>query len=216
MIVKLLTEHHLEFLSLKGGCRGSAESTLVKMSNCWKSHAAAQLSSCCNVAVSVLCLFFSVPWMGLQRVISYSLTFISVPAKTFVVYALPYFRHYSKTCLKRPLKRTPKTGFYTDYRFMQVKSIAECSKGSILQYFRPSLSYNFPLRPLLCLFLSGRLRQVLLYMKRWLSDTRRERYSAFSGHNSLASGLSPVQTQNHTIMCLLHQLVHCAISDINS
>ena len=42
MIVKLLTEHHLEFLSLKGGCRGSSESTLVKMSNCLKSHAAAQ------------------------------------------------------------------------------------------------------------------------------------------------------------------------------
>ena len=33
MIVKLLTEHHLEFLSLKGGCRGSPESALVKMSN---------------------------------------------------------------------------------------------------------------------------------------------------------------------------------------
>ena len=44
MIVKLLTERHLEFLSLKGGCRGSSESTLVKMSNCWKSHALAQLS----------------------------------------------------------------------------------------------------------------------------------------------------------------------------
>ena len=42
MIVKLLTEHHLEFLSLKGGYRGSSESTLVKMSNCWRSHAAAQ------------------------------------------------------------------------------------------------------------------------------------------------------------------------------
>ena len=40
MIVKLLTEHHLEFLSLKGG---SAESTPVKMSNCWKSHAAAHI-----------------------------------------------------------------------------------------------------------------------------------------------------------------------------
>ena len=26
MIVKLLTEHHLEFLSLKGGCTGSSES----------------------------------------------------------------------------------------------------------------------------------------------------------------------------------------------
>ena len=43
IIVKLLTEHHLEFLSLKGGCVGSSESTLVKMSNYWKSHAAAQL-----------------------------------------------------------------------------------------------------------------------------------------------------------------------------
>ena len=39
MIVKLLTKRHLEFLSLKGGCIDSSESTLVKMSNCWKSHA---------------------------------------------------------------------------------------------------------------------------------------------------------------------------------
>ena len=43
MIVKLLIEHHFEFLSLTRGCGGSSESTLVKMSNCWKSHAAAQL-----------------------------------------------------------------------------------------------------------------------------------------------------------------------------
>ena len=43
MIVKLLIEHHLEFLSLKGGCRGSSESTHVKMPHCWKSHAAAQI-----------------------------------------------------------------------------------------------------------------------------------------------------------------------------
>ena len=46
---------------------------------------------------------------------------------------------------------------------MQVKSIAECSKGSILQYIRPSLSYHVLLNSLFCLFLSGRLRQVLLY-----------------------------------------------------
>ena len=44
MSVKLLSEHHLEFLSLKGRCRGSSESTLVKMSNCWKSHATTHLS----------------------------------------------------------------------------------------------------------------------------------------------------------------------------
>ena len=42
MNVKLLTEHHLEFLGLMGGCRGSSESMLVKISHCWKSHALAQ------------------------------------------------------------------------------------------------------------------------------------------------------------------------------
>ena len=34
MNVKLLTEHYLEFLSLKGGCTGSSDSTLVKMPHC--------------------------------------------------------------------------------------------------------------------------------------------------------------------------------------
>ena len=50
MIVKLLTEHHLECLSLKGGCRGLSSSTLVKMSIFWKSHAAAHI--CHNSAKS--------------------------------------------------------------------------------------------------------------------------------------------------------------------
>ena len=44
MIVKLLTEHHLEFLSLTGGCRGSSESRHVKIPHCWKSHALAHLA----------------------------------------------------------------------------------------------------------------------------------------------------------------------------
>ena len=43
MIVKLLTEHHLEFLSLTGGYTGLSESTHVKMPHCWKSHALAQI-----------------------------------------------------------------------------------------------------------------------------------------------------------------------------
>ena len=43
MIVKLLTEHHLEFLSLKGGRKGSSESTHVKMPHCCKSHALANM-----------------------------------------------------------------------------------------------------------------------------------------------------------------------------
>ena len=43
MSVKLLTKHHLEVLSLKIGCTGSAESTHVKMPHCLKSHVMAQL-----------------------------------------------------------------------------------------------------------------------------------------------------------------------------
>ena len=43
MTVNLLAEDNLESLSIKGGCTGSSESTLVKMPHCWKSHARAQL-----------------------------------------------------------------------------------------------------------------------------------------------------------------------------
>ena len=40
---------------------------------------------------------------------------------------------YSKTCLKRPLKTKTKNCFFKiDYRLMQVKSIAECSKHSAI------------------------------------------------------------------------------------
>ena len=44
MSVKLLTEDHFEFLSLKGGCKGSSESIHVKMPYCWKSHVTAHSS----------------------------------------------------------------------------------------------------------------------------------------------------------------------------
>ena len=43
MNIKLLTEHHLEFPNLNGGCTSLSESTLVKMPHCWKSHVAAQI-----------------------------------------------------------------------------------------------------------------------------------------------------------------------------
>ena len=45
MSVKLLTDHHLEFLRLKEGYTGSSESRLVKMPHYWKSHAMAQITS---------------------------------------------------------------------------------------------------------------------------------------------------------------------------
>ena len=43
MIVKLLAKHHLEFLSFKGGCRGSSESTHVKMPHRRKSRVLAHI-----------------------------------------------------------------------------------------------------------------------------------------------------------------------------
>ena len=68
MNVKLLTDRHLEFLSLKGGCTCSSESTHVKVPHCWKSHFMALIFkspgglSCCLfqgsnfVAFGSLCL----------------------------------------------------------------------------------------------------------------------------------------------------------------
>ena len=51
----------------------------------------------------------------------------------------------------------------TNGSLMKVESIAECSKGSILQYFWPALSDNQCWKPNLGVFESGRFTQVLLY-----------------------------------------------------
>ena len=53
MNIKLLTEHHFEVLTLKGGCTGLSESIHVKIPHCWKSHVAAQMVS----FVHQLCLY---------------------------------------------------------------------------------------------------------------------------------------------------------------
>ena len=50
MSLKLLTEHNLEFLSLKGGWKGSSESPLVKMPHCYDS-----IIVCCPL---LICTFF--------------------------------------------------------------------------------------------------------------------------------------------------------------
>ena len=77
----------------------------------------------------------------------------------FIIYLpLPFFKIYSKTCVKR-LKKT-KNGFQDRLLLNAGQNIAECSKGSILQNFRPSLSYQLSLRHLFRLFLSGRLHRL--------------------------------------------------------
>ena len=47
---------------------------------------------------------------------------------------------------------------------MKVESIAECSKGSILQYFWSALGDNRYWKPIVLFFMSDRLGQVLLYV----------------------------------------------------
>ena len=65
MIVKLLTEHHLEFLSLKKAAEACPS---LHMSKC---HIVGNLMhwlNCVivvNTAVSVPCLFLTMPWVGL-------------------------------------------------------------------------------------------------------------------------------------------------------
>ena len=99
MIVKLLTGHHLEFLSLKGGCTGSSESTLVKMSNCWKSHSAAQISfSIIEFATSMLVkhktvlLVISAQKMSVTIIVKYLLFHLtSFIASPMLVYCFANF-----------------------------------------------------------------------------------------------------------------------------
>ena len=53
MNIKLLTKHHLEFLSLKGGCTDSPETKLVKMPHCWKITCYASFKF--SIAVYLVC-----------------------------------------------------------------------------------------------------------------------------------------------------------------
>ena len=83
------------------------------------------LSSWCLVMVERL--FLAVPRGCLQFVI------VVFPDHTHLLYTV-------KSVQNGNSQKDQKLVFKTNDRLMQVKSIAECSKGSILQYFRPSLS----------------------------------------------------------------------------
>ena len=76
----------------------------------------------------------------------------SVVSSIFVI-----LYHTVKPVLSGHSERKPKLVFKIDYRLMQVKSITECS----------SLRYHLSSRALFCLFLSGRLGQVLLSYDRF-------------------------------------------------
>ena len=72
--------------------------------------------------------------------------------------------HKVKPALSDHSKRRPTTGFQEQLSLNAVQKYCRMLQESILQYFRPSLSYHLSLRPLFSLFLSGCLRQVFLYL----------------------------------------------------
>ena len=53
---------------------------------------------------------------------------------------------YSKTCLKRPLKKKTKIGFQDRLSFNADKKYCRTLQESILQYFGPSLSLPFVIK----------------------------------------------------------------------
>ena len=91
---------------------------------------------------------------------------------------------YSKTCLKWPLKKRSKIDFQDRLSLNAGRKYCRMLQKSILQYFRPALSYHLSLRSLFCLCLSGRFRQVILYVLKF-----RTLFSFCSHINSWLSGL---------------------------
>ena len=68
-----------------------------------------------------------------------------------------------KPVLSGHTKRRPKIGFQDRFSLNAGQKYCRMLQESILQYFRTLFSHHLSLRPLFWLFLSGCLRQVLLY-----------------------------------------------------
>ena len=77
---------------------------------------------------------------------------------------------YSITSTVKPVLRghskiRPKIGFQDWLLLNAGRKYCRMHQESILQYFRSSLNYHLSLRSLFFLFLSGHIRQVLLYLE---------------------------------------------------
>ena len=81
------------------------------------------------------------------------------------------FSIFSKTCLKPPLKNRQNEDLNDNGSLMKAESIAECSKGNILHILSTSIKLPFSIKTLVLSILSGRLRQVLLYIQRECSGS---------------------------------------------
>ena len=79
---------------------------------------------------------------------------------------------------------------------------------SILQCFRPSLSYHLSLRPLFFLFLSGRLKQVLLYFD-GISPARCSPFWSRVTQRQLSLLYHVVKSNNECLQDLINRQLAC-------
>ena len=112
MNVKLLTEHHLEFLRLKGGCTGSSESTLVKCHIAWNhmsrlkslvsnSHLYTLRCVCINITP---CLPVTV-WSGF-KLVDILIVFLKKKIKSFL--PIDGLHHFHQRTAKRHAHNLPR------------------------------------------------------------------------------------------------------------
>ena len=114
MTVKLLIEHHLEFLSIKGGCTGWSESTLVKIPHCWKSHVTAHISVFCQI----FCIF-NQKCLTLESTILFLPKMLIRPGPEVKIFMLNSTEHEISTVQK-------KTKIPTNEEISCVKSLSCC------------------------------------------------------------------------------------------
>ena len=76
---------------------------------------------------------------------------------------LSYLLIYSKTCLKLPLSKRQNNGLQDRLSLNAGQKYCRMLQRERSAIFRPSLSYQLQLRPLYCLFLSGRFRRFYCY-----------------------------------------------------
>ena len=108
----------------------------------------------------------------------------------------------SKTCVKRPSQHDRKLVLKTNYRLNQViqVSIAECSKGNILQYFQPSIGYHFSLRSLFCLILSALHRCYCIVHLTTLKCTRDLSCALFLSNNDNIANYNVLMSYVHNVL----------------
>ena len=115
--------------------------------------------------VSYLCIPFKL-FNYTQKSCSFSRKkFYAVESRKLeVLVTRDFISKYSKTCLKRPLKKDQNK--FQDRLSLNVgQKYCRMLQESILQYFRPSLSYHLSLRPLFCLSIAVLERFYYTYMQ---------------------------------------------------